>query len=100
MRCSELVMLRLTKVVKVSNHLVMAKKVVGRVGQFSSNTTNTLLENLMSCSMKNVEHDLPTNYQGLGVLRPNFLQRLQYSSQLFMYALFSSISPPSGAGLK
>ena len=34
--------------------------VVGRVGQFSSNTTNTLLENLMSCLIKNVKHDLPT----------------------------------------
>ncbi len=31
---------------------------VGRVGLFSSNTTNTLLENLLSCSMKIVEHDL------------------------------------------
>ena len=38
----------------------LAVVVVGRVGQFSSNTTNTLLENLMSCLMKNVKHDLPT----------------------------------------
>ena len=39
----------------------LAVVVVGRVGQFSSNTTNTLLENLMSCLMKNVKHDLPTD---------------------------------------
>ena len=38
----------------------LAVVVVGRVGQFSSNTTNTLLENLMSCLMKNIEHDLST----------------------------------------
>ena len=40
----------------------LAVVVVGRVGQFSSNTTNTLLENLMSCLMKNVKHDLPTDF--------------------------------------
>ena len=40
----------------------LAVVVVGRVGQFSSNTTNTLLENLMSCLMKNVKHDIPTDF--------------------------------------
>ena len=45
----------ITEVVKRGNYQLV---VVGRVGQFSSNTTNILSENLMSCSMTIVEHDL------------------------------------------